>query len=112
MNVSINTKITVLKAVRRKNIGYIITVEKKAPEYLTITARSENGKGRGVVGRIDKDGLLNISKDHADILYPLLNAENMKNRIEIVLELVYGKDGKRKLNFNKKGLIDISKKNR
>lgn len=112
MNVSLNPKITLVKAIPRKSIGYIITVEKKNPEYLTITARSANGKGRGVAGKIMNDGLFKIHKDHANKIYPLLNDKNMKKRIEIVLELVYGKERNKKCVFNNKGLIDISNKNR
>lgn len=88
----VNTKIKLNEPVKNKTFGYFITVDKKNINYLTVKAVDYKGRGKGSVGIIKRNGVAEIKPKYADKINPLIEASPMQVKINLTLDLVYGKE--------------------
>jgi hypothetical protein len=107
MTTLINTKITINKPVKNKCFGYSIIVDKKEANKLLIKAKSANGRGRGIVGVIEKNGTFVVYKEHKSKLLPLLNNKEISRKIDIVLDLTFGSQRTKTCKVQQHGLVQF-----
>lgn len=100
----INSKITITKPCKNKQMGYYAIVEKQNPEVLKIKAVSANGRGRGYVGTILKDGEIQTSREVGQFLTPAIRA-----KINLTLDLIFGRTRTKDCSIARKGLVNFHK---
>ena len=87
----INPNIIVRNAMKRQ-VGFTIIFDEKEPDSLLIKAKNSKGHGLGTAGRILRNGDVSIKKWHKSVLTPLIYNDGMKKRLDVVLDLIYGKN--------------------
>lgn len=104
MSTFINTKITIKKPIKNKSIGYVAFLAKDEKHQLTVKAISENGKSRGIVGYITRGGsFITHSKYTKEV--PIITP-SIKSRIDIVLDLIFGKERNKEIQVaGKEGMV-------
>lgn len=94
------------KAVKNKCFSYSIVLDQKRLTRLTIKAKSADGRGRGNVGYIEKDGtaFFKTYSSYEAQVAPLLT-KKVRDKISFTLDHLYGMDRNKKCIFNEKGLV-------
>lgn len=99
MKVLINPKIIICQPVKNKQYGFKIFLSKKDQDQLTVKAFSHCGKSRGVVGKIVKTGEI-VKMTNSKVPFPEISKE-VRAKIDILLDLMYGKNRDKKINVCK-----------
>lgn len=102
MNLLVKTDIVIVEPIKNKHFGYKVTMSAKNPDLIEIKAKSHSGQNRGIAGIITKDGEI---KSTDKKLNTFITPE-VRNKINFLVELAFGKDGKKVCNF-KNGLIHL-----
>lgn len=108
MKVLINPKIIICEAIKNKRLNYSIVLEKKNPHHLTIKVKSVKGRGLGYAGLIDRSGRITYAEKHNNILRPLID-QKLISKIDLTLDLIYGKNRDKIFTINKNGLIEFKR---
>jgi len=90
MSTWINPKIILNKPIKNKCLCYYITLDKKETDKLVIKAKNYTGRGKGYAGTISKHGYWSLKEEHKQQLLPLLSKKEVKSKIEMILDLIYG----------------------
>ena len=107
MSTLIRTTIVVNQPIKRKCFGYTISLNKNNTNQLIIKARSANGRGRGNVGFIYKDGTISLVEAYKPHVEPFLTKE-IKDKVSLTLDLIYGKNRDKELAISN-GLVNFQK---
>lgn len=110
MAVLINTKIIINKPVKYKTWGYYIVVDKEDKERLAIHSIDTRGKSKGIAGYITRVGYINMNRKHMTQLTPLIT-KALRAKIDMTLDLVFGKDRIAMAKVVRGNLMTLSKKN-
>lgn len=106
MNLLIDPEIIISKPVKNKQYGFKIFLYKKAGNQLSIKAYSHCGKSRGILGKVLKTGeIITVKNDKVEL--PKIT-ESVQKRIDTLLDLMYGKDRNKQVEFYK-GLVKFNK---
>lgn len=84
MAILVIPKVTILEPKKSKR-GYFASIEKKNTDLIKIRARTSDGKSRGEVGCILKDGTINAS----DEVKRYINSEVFR-KIDFLLDIAFG----------------------
>ena len=104
MKLLINTRITIVKPVKNKNFGYYTTFEKKKPDVLSIKVISASGRKRGAVGEITRDGRIETDQE----VFKFITSQT-REKINLVLDLVFGVSRTNNCSLIKKGIVNSQK---
>lgn len=88
----VNTKIIISKPIKQKSFGFYITIRKKDVNNLTIKAHDYKGRDKGIAGKIDRLGYISFNKRLMKMVQPLINTKEVRGKIDLTLDLVYGVD--------------------
>ena len=105
MKVLIKPTIIICEPVMNKNFGYKAILDKKAPYQLTIKAKSSDGRGRGVAGRITREGEFELLESHPKLRSALTPV--IKERINLTLDLVFGIKRNKQGVLNERGQVEF-----
>jgi hypothetical protein len=89
MNTYIKTKVVIVEAIKNKQMGYFTIVEKDQPNVLKIKAVSANGRGRGVVGIITKNGNMSFDDGKKEHEIRCLITPQIQKKINFVLRMMF-----------------------
>lgn len=106
MKILVNPKITINKPIKNKSFGFQVLLIKEDLEQLTIKARSHSGRSRGIVGKITRGGHFIVNQNYK-YQTPIIDS-NIKSKIDLTLDLIFGKTRDKKIQMGKKGLIQFN----
>lgn len=102
----IKPQITISKPIKNKSMGYSITLDPKTKARLIVRARTSDGRSRGIVAYIQKDGTIEYLKQMD--LWKLFNT-SVVQKVDLTLDLIFGSSRKEKCETAKNGLIQVKR---
>lgn len=108
MKVLVNPKITLNKGIKGKCREYSVVLHKNNTNELTIRSISPDGKDKRVAGTINREGKINYSNKHSKFVKPLIT-DDIKSKIELLLDLVFGKKRDKFPEINAEGYTEFKK---
>jgi hypothetical protein len=110
MKVLINPTIVISNPIKNKQLGYTATIDKKNSNFLSIKCKSFSGRKRGTVAQITKDGdIIIVQPELTNSLLYFLEMKNIKSKLDLTLDLIYGKNRKMNCVVNNNGFTNFNK---
>lgn len=108
MKVLVTPKIALTPKVKSA-YNYTITLDKKNLDQLTIKRSSKKASDKRNIGLITRTGIICLKPSHRERFEEIIDQIALRPKIELTLDLIFGKTRDKQPVFDKKGNVEFKK---
>lgn len=108
MKVLVTPKITLTPKVKSA-YDYIVTLDKKNLDQLTIKRSSKRASDKRIIGLVTRTGIICLKPSHRGRFEQIIDQIALRPKIELTLDLIFGKSRDKQPVFDKRGNVEFKK---